>query len=214
MVDEQIVERIPIDSVVAKDRIRNDFGDIDSLADSISSVGFLQPIVINENNELVDGQRRILACIKLGIREIPFYRVSLKHIVLGEFHANSNRKDFTSSERVAISNAVEDFFRNHSRGVGRPRSGQKLDENTIMRNGLSPDPTNERSENNVVNLTSFPGRINDNVSRYFGISRNTLEKEKKIVNAAEQNPQSFGELRKKVDLKKISVDKAYHEIQK
>jgi 16S rRNA G966 N2-methylase RsmD len=66
----------------------------------------------------------------------------------------------------------------------------------------------------MVKLTTFSGRVKDNVSRYFGISRNTLEKEKEIVNAAEQNPELFGELVKKVDLKKISVDKAFHEIQK
>ena len=48
----------------------------------------------------------------------------------------------------------------------------------------------------------------------FGISRNTLEKEKGIVNAAEQNPEVFEELRKKVNRKIISVNKAFHEIQK
>ena len=46
-----------------------------------------------------------------------------------------------------------------------------------------------------------------NPAKYLGISRNTLEKEKMIVSAAEQDPK-FEELRKKVDLKKISVDKA------
>lgn len=46
-----------------------------------------------------------------------------------------------------------------------------------------------------------------NPTKYLGISRNTLEKEKMIVSAAEQDPK-FEELRKKVDLKKISVDKA------
>lgn len=66
----------------------------------------------------------------------------------------------------------------------------------------------------MVKLTTFSGRVKDNISRYFGISRNTLEKEKGIVSAAEQNPELFGELVKKVDLKKISVDKAFHEIQK
>jgi hypothetical protein len=58
------------------------------------------------------------------------------------------------------------------------------------------------------------GRVKGNVSRYFGISCNTLEKEKEIVNAAGQNPELFGELVKKEDLKKISVDKAFHKIQK
>ena len=70
------------------------------------------------------------------------------------------------------------------------------------------------SKNNSVNLTTFSGRLKDNVAIYFGISRNTLEKEKMIVSAAEHDPKLFEELRKKVELKKISVDKAVHEIQK
>ena len=213
MFDKHVSE-VPIDSVIITNRARKNFGDIKSLAESISAVGLLQPIVINENNELIDGQRRIKAYIQLGLKEIPFYRVTLAQIILGEFHANSNRKDFTSSERVAISNAIEEFLRKHSKNVGRPRSVQRSDKSTIKDSRLILDPTNEGSKNNVVNLTTFSGRVKDNVSRYFGISRNTLEKEKEIINAAEQNPELFGELVKKVDLKKISVDKAFHEIHK
>lgn len=100
MADKVLAEKIPIDSIIVTDRTRKDFGDIKSLAESINTVGLMQPIVINEHNELVDGQRRILAYEQLGEKEIPFYRVDLEQIVLGEFHANSNRKDFTSSERV------------------------------------------------------------------------------------------------------------------
>ena len=207
-------KEMPINSIIITDRIRKDFGDLDSLAESISTVGLMQPILINENNELIDGQRRIKAYIQLGRLEIPFYQVNLKEIVMGEFHANSNRKDFTSSERVTISNAVEELLSKHSRGVGRPRSNRKSDNNTLKDTKLPLDSANQESENNVVNLTTFSGRIKDNVSRYFGISRNTLEKEKGIVNAAKQNPELFGELAKKVDLKKISVDKAFYEIQK
>ncbi len=213
MNDKQF-SKIPIDSINITDRVRKDFGDIKSLAESISSVGLLQPIVINENNELIDGQRRIKAYSQLGIDEIPFYRVNLKEIILGEFHANSNRKDFTTSERVAISNAVEAFFRKNSKSVGRPKRNRKLDDDFIKDMRLSQDSINDEKQNNWVNLTTFSGRIKDNVSSYFGISRNTLEKEKKIVSAAEQNPELFGELMKKVDLKRIRVDKAFHQIQK
>jgi 16S rRNA G966 N2-methylase RsmD len=214
MFDEHLSEKIPIDSITVTNRTRKDFGDIRSLAESISAVGLLQPIVINENNELIDGQRRIKAYIQLGIKEIPFYRVSLEQIILGEFHANSNRKDFTSSERVAISDAVEKFLRTHSKGVGRPRSVQKSDEITIKESKLFADSTNGGSENNVVKFTTFSGRVKDNVSRYFGISRNTLEKEKQIVEAAEREPASFEDIRQKVDKKKISIDKGFKIIQK
>jgi ParB family chromosome partitioning protein len=113
--------KIRISSIIITDRTRKDLGNIDSLAESISSVGLMQPIVINENNELVDGQRRIKAYTQLGRTEIPFFRVNLEQIVLGEFHANSNRKDFTPSERVAISKAVEKYLGEQSRHIGRPK---------------------------------------------------------------------------------------------
>ena len=217
MTDDRIAESIPINSITITERTRKDFGDIDSLAESINTVGLLQPIVINEDSKLMDGQRRILACTKLGISKIPFYRVSLRQIILGEFHANSNRKDFTTSERVAISYAVEKYLRENSRGVGRPRLSQKEDENAAKGKDdeLPLDSNNTKTgKNNSVNLTTFSGRVSDNVSSYFGVSRNTLEKEKKIINAAEQNPEGFEELRKKVDKKQISVDKAFKRIQK
>ena len=85
-------QTIPIESIIIKDRTRKDFGNINSLAESISSVGLLQPIVINENNELIDGERRIKAYVRLERKQIPYYRVNLEAIILGELHANSNRK--------------------------------------------------------------------------------------------------------------------------
>ena len=210
MIDNPVSKIISIDSIIITDRTRRDHGDINSLAESISSVGLLQPIVINEGNELIDGQRRIKAYIKLGLPEIPFYRVNLEQIILGEFHANSNRKDFTSSERAAISIAVEKYLWEHSRRAGRPAINKQKEGNIIKDNPSNSDVSND----NVVKLTKFSGRLKDSVSKYFGISRNTLDKEKRIVEAAENDSQSFEELRQRVDRKKISVDKAYNEIQR
>lgn len=53
-------------------RFRKDLGDIQTLANSIQEIGLLQPIVVNQNNELIAGQRRLEACGKiLGWTEIP-----------------------------------------------------------------------------------------------------------------------------------------------
>ena len=225
-------EKIKISSIIITDRTRKELGNIASLAESISSVGLMQPVVINENNELIDGQRRIKAYIQLGIKEIPFFQVNLKEIALGEFHANSNRKDFTPSERVAISQAVEKILERQSRRVGRPRSDGSTSSKMSMSTVPSAVTINDEhilnlksSENNVVNLTTFSsgpassnhkltGRIKDNVAKYLGVSRNTLEKEKKLIEAAKRTPEQFEELRKRVDLGKISTDKAYNELQK
>ena len=46
------------------------------------------------------------------------------------------------------------------------------------------------------------------------MSRNTLEKERQIIEAVERDPQSFEDIRQKVDKKKISIDKGYNLIQK
>ena len=216
---------IPIESIIIKDRTRKELGDINSLAESISSVGLLQPIVINEKDGLIDGERRIKAYIHLGRKQIPYYRVNLEEIILGELHANSNRKDLTTTERVNICKAVEKYLRERFRSVGRPRTAKDAEvEAGLVKTTLNPQGTEEgingihnkqiNSKNNSVNLTTFSGRVKDNVAIYFGISRNTLEKEKRIVSAAEHDPKLFEELRKKVDLKKISVDKAVHKIQK
>ena len=218
-------QTIPIESIIIKDRTRKDFGNINSLAESISSVGLLQPIVINENNELIDGERRIKAYVRLERKQIPYYRVNLEAIILGELHANSNRKDLTTTERVNISNAVEKYLREKSRSAGRPRIAKDEEvEAGLIETTLDPQNTEKRlngihdkqinSKNNSVNLTTFSGRVKDNIAMYLGISRNTLEKEKMIVSATEQDPKLFEELRKKVDSKKISVDKAFHQIQK
>jgi 16S rRNA G966 N2-methylase RsmD len=232
MTDRYQSEKMEISSIIITDRTRKDLGNVASLAESICSVGLMQPIVINEKNELIDGQRRINAFLRLGIKEIPYFRVNLNEIVLGEFHANSNRKDFTSSERVAISKAVEKYLERQSRRVGRPRSDGSTSGKVFTSTVPSAVTINDErilnlksTENNAVNLTTFSssppsskykltGRIKDNVAKYLGVSRNTLEKEKKLIEAAKQAPEQFGELRKKVDLGKISTHKAYNELQK
>src|SRR5688500_15790365 len=98
-----------------KERYRKNFGDINTLANNIKNVGLLQPIVINNvNNELIDGQRRILAFELLGRKEIPCFKVDLQKIILGEFSANHYRKDWIYSEMVAIKRAIEPYERNRA----------------------------------------------------------------------------------------------------
>lgn len=48
---------------------------IDNVAESIRKFGFVQPFVIDKNNEVVIGHCRLLAAQKLGIKELPCIRV-------------------------------------------------------------------------------------------------------------------------------------------
>ena len=155
-------DTIPIKDIIIKERYRKEFGDIDTLADNISSVGLLQPVVINENNELIDGQRRILAYQKLGRNEIPCFKIDLEEIVLGEFSANTHRKDFVPSEAVRIKKAIEPYQKQEAKE--RQLAGKK-------------QPSGKLPE----------GETRDIVANFVGVGERTLQKAEKIVDAADKN---------------------------
>jgi 16S rRNA G966 N2-methylase RsmD len=165
-------------------RFRKEFGDIDILAANISQLGLLQPIVINENNELVDGQRRILAFKKLERTEIPFFRIYLQEIVLGEFSANHYRKDWTISEMVAIKRAIEPYQKHAAKE--RQSTGQQ--------------PCGKLPQ----------GKTRDIVAKFVGVGERTLKKAEDIVKAAELDPEKYQILVDKMDSKELKVDKAYN----
>ena len=116
---------IPIDQVIVGERHRQDMGDIDGLAASIASpVGLLQPIVVTSGNALVAGARRLAAVKKLGWAEIPATVVDLEQIVLGEYAENAFHKQFTPSEIVSITAAVEPLEREQAKA----RQGARTDQ--------------------------------------------------------------------------------------
>lgn len=51
-------------------RIRDDFGDMEALAESIREHGLLHPIVVDSEYNLIAGCRRLLACERIGLKEI------------------------------------------------------------------------------------------------------------------------------------------------
>lgn len=70
------MNKIKVGEVKVGERLRTDFGDIPGLATSIQRYGLLHPIVIDEKNNLIAGERRLKAHIKLGKKEIEYKRFS------------------------------------------------------------------------------------------------------------------------------------------
>jgi ParB family transcriptional regulator, chromosome partitioning protein len=87
-------QTIRIEDIKVGNRFRKDLGNIDDLAKSIQKIGLLHPIVINENNELVAGQRRLEACKKIRWTEMPCTIINISDLTQGEFIENTARKDF------------------------------------------------------------------------------------------------------------------------
>jgi ParB family chromosome partitioning protein len=96
------ISEIVVDEAV---RIRKDVGDIEVLQSSIEKVGLINPVMIDENNHLIAGYRRLTACKNLGWTEIEVTVVQLNGDLIKmldvEIAENFFRKDFTPDEILA-----------------------------------------------------------------------------------------------------------------
>jgi N6-adenosine-specific RNA methylase IME4 len=108
------VTTLPIAAITVGNRHRKDMGDIDALAKSIAEIGLLHPVVVNDDGLLIAGQRRLEACRRLGLVDIPVTVMHLDDILRGENDENTQRKDFTPSEAVDIWQAMESRQGEHS----------------------------------------------------------------------------------------------------
>ena len=98
---------IKIKYIKRVNRFRKDFGNINELAENIKQNNLIVPIVIDKNNKLVDGERRIKAYKLLKKKEIEFTRFP-EHTIDAEASANTGLH-LDIIEAVSIWNAMEKF---------------------------------------------------------------------------------------------------------
>lgn len=107
---------IAISDIQIGERHRQDLGDIEGLAQSITDDGLLQPIGVTPENRLVFGYRRLVAFRDvLHKAEIPVIVIDIENLTHTEWIENTIRKDLTCSEMVAITDALRSFSRGGDR---------------------------------------------------------------------------------------------------
>ena len=163
----RMTERIPIDAVIVKDRLREDYGDIAGLADSIMTHGLLHPLTVDADNNLIAGERRLKAMQRLGYQEVEIRRwgtlteAERRELELEE---NLRRKDLTAHERskntVELAQAAEHVDR---------ETGEISTESAGKSRGRPPVPGSK-----------------ERVSERIGIPVSTINDAKKHVAAAEK----------------------------
>jgi len=104
------------------DRYRKDLGDIESLSKSIEKTRQILPIIVNRNMELIDGGRRLAACLLLGIQVKCVYEDVIDEFEMRELEleANCHRKDYTPAEEVL---AIRDLHRIKQQKYGESKRG-------------------------------------------------------------------------------------------
>lgn len=115
-------EYLPLDKIdisISNVRKANLQEGLDELAKSIKEIGVQQPVVVlkkpGERFELIIGQRRYLACDKLGLREIPALITKVKNeteAVIMSFSENIHRLDLEYHDKMQV--AVELLNKLHS----------------------------------------------------------------------------------------------------
>jgi len=101
------VTYLPITDVVVGARLRKDSPNVkamvEEIARSIKDIGPLQPLILDEKNNLIDGGCRFAAYSLLGADEVPIVRrtrVSAGAKLAMEVEANLRRSDLTWQEKV------------------------------------------------------------------------------------------------------------------
>ncbi len=180
---------VNIDQIIISDRIREDFGNLEELAEEIRTLGLIHPpIVAADSLMLLAGERRLRAMKLLGYQQIEVRLMNVRdaeHALNIEISENESRKDFSKTERVKYAKRLERI----EAAKARER----------MLTGKA-DPS----------LNSDEGRVDEIVAKKLGIGgKDTYRKEKYIVDNQELlSPEEFAEW----DESKLSTNKAYQKI--
>lgn len=119
------VEYIAIADVIVGERLRKDStrvrAKIEDIAASIKDIGPLQPIILDDKNNLIDGGCRYEAYKHLGQDEIPFVRrlrVTPAKKFAMEVEANMQRSDLTWQEKVTAIGKTHDMKEKEAEDAG------------------------------------------------------------------------------------------------
>lgn len=196
---------VAIHQIVVVDRYRKDLGDLEPLKQSITEIGLLHPVVIDGDNRLLVGGRRLEACKQLGMLTIPAVTaVSLSELrqrVLAERDENVCREPFKPSEMVAVGKKIEEFQRpiaEAAKAEGGGRGGKAKDR------GNSPILEKPQDESK---------RTSSVAAAACGVDRRTYEKAKAVDEAARSEPERYGHLVDEMD-RTGKVSRAYSELRK
>lgn len=175
---------LKITEIIVGDRVRKDMGDLTSLAASMKLHGLLHPVVVKKDRTLVAGHRRLEAARQLGWKDIKVTVVDVEDLLTAERDENTERKDFTPTEAVAIGRLIEE---RHKAKIAAQRHDQAVHAGKA-RQGKSDVPKYTPA-----------GKTEDVVGKAVGMSRMGYYRAKAVVVAAETDPENFGDLTAHMD---------------
>lgn len=180
-----------LDNIIVGDRVRKDMGDLAALAASIKRHGLLHPVVVKKDRTLVAGHRRIEAARRLGWEEITVTIIDVEDLLSAERDENTERKDFTPTEAVAIGRLIEE--------AERPRAQERSRQAAIRNAARKRDEHGHIVPNHDKVETASHGQTRDVAAKAVGMGVTAYREAKEVVMAAELDQAAFGDLPSQMD---------------
>lgn len=197
------VELVPITEIAIGDRARKDNGDIQALAESLNRVGMLHPVICNSQMQLIAGGRRIHAAKYLHWKTVPVRRVNKLDdamlAIIAEMDENHHREPMKPSEINALGKMLE--------AIEKPKA-EKIKLSNLQQNAQKCEDSPKAK---ISHSGNGGGRVSQTVAKAGGVSDRTYEKIREVSDAAEKDPEAYGDLPAKMD-ETGKVDPAHKEM--
>jgi len=201
-----------------------DEGKIAKLADSINSHGLLQPLIVRPRGskyELVVGERRLRACVKLGLSTVKADVRDLEDNEVTELRLieNIHREDLTNADKGDGVYALLERYPEKYPTIKRVAKALNVNYKTVKNNWCRKSRKisnnvrkgilqNSLSEVAVRYLLKYPHKIQDKLAEVAINNKLTQEQAIKLFKAYDENPET--NLKQKAldvkGFKKVRVD--------
>jgi len=194
------MELVSIDLIKIKSSYLRVETNIEKLKKSIETVGLINPLVINNNNELIAGGRRYSALKELGVDQVPVFRVdkSESEQELISIDENLVRKDLTKIEFEKCLNRGKEIYEELY-----PNAKKVADEDMKTEEGINTHENLPNEERSFIDITSEKTGLSKKVIK-SAIGANSSEKVKEYRQHGELNASQTNEI---IKLDKEEQDK-------
>ncbi len=189
----QVFENIHPDQVqINRERFRDATGDMKGLAESLEKFGQLQPVIVDDNYELIDGFRRLTAIRSLGWDLVTIVKKDSIPELLArelELEVNIRREDMTWQEKAR---ALSELDR-----LKRAQDPNWTQQATVALAGERPAAVSEAIK--LTNMMELFPEIGKAKTRTQALSMAT-HKAKQVLrrDAVKNNKLEFGDLESKI----------------
>jgi ParB-like chromosome segregation protein Spo0J len=175
------------------------------LKESISNKGLHLPIIINQDNVILDGHNRLKICHELGIE--PKFEVKEFQDPLEEkefvIEINLKRRHLNSFQIAELEYKMEGIYKEMARlrSLSNLKNVNKGINLSTVSNAAIVD-VNKQRENKEI------GKVSEIIAKKTGLSPRTYERAKKIIEEGSED------VKEKLRSNKTTISKEYEKIQK